>query len=166
MSRLVAATFRGEDELLAACRAAREQEVPIHDAFTPYAVHGLDEAMGLKRTRLPMVCFLLGMTGCALAFLFQVWASASDWPVNIGGKSHSAMPALIPITFEMTVLFAAVGTVIVFFLRARLWPGRRRKPLDLGVTDDRFLLVLEGPDAQAVLQQQGGADVRDVEAAS
>lgn len=165
MSRLVAATFLAEDDLLAACRAAREQEVPIHDAFTPYAVHGLDEAMGIKRTRLPVACFLLGLTGCLLAFGFQVWASASDWPVNIGGKSHSAMPALIPITFELTVLFAAVGTVIVFFGVARLWPGRRRQPLDVGITDDRFLLVLEGPDAHALLEKQGGADVRDLEAA-
>ena len=166
MSKLVAATFLLEDELLAACRAAREQEVPIHDAFTPYAVHGLDEAMGLERTRLPMVCFLLGMTGCLLALGFQVWASAVDWPLNVGGKSFSAVPALIPITFEMTVLFAAVGTVIVFLGRARLWPGRRRRPLDLGITDDRFLLVLEGPDAHALLEKQGGAEVREVEVAS
>jgi hypothetical protein len=112
--------FPGADNLLAACRAAREADLSIHDAYTPYAVHGLDEAMGIRPTRLGIVCFILGFLGFSIALGFQLWASAWDWPLNIGGKSFSAVPALVPVTFELTVLFAALGTVLAIFIRARL----------------------------------------------
>ncbi len=93
-----------------------------------------------------------------------------DWPVNIGGKSVSALPALIPITFEITVLFAAVGTVIAFFLRARLWPGKCHVPLDPRITDDRFILVLEARDqdiaqTRKLLLDLGAEETRELEVA-
>ena len=162
--RLLLGTFDGEETLLQACRAARERNLGIFDTYTPYAVHGLDEAMGLKRTRLTRVCFFAGLAGAALAIGFQVWASAVDWPVNIGGKSHSALPALVPITFEMMVLFAALGTVLAFFVRVRLWPGRQPDLPTAGITDDRFVLALEGgAAAREFLEDQGAGAIRETE---
>jgi hypothetical protein len=162
---LVVGSFDDDERLLAACRAARDSGIAIHDTYVPFAVHGLDEAMGLRRTRLTIACFVLGLTGLVVALGSQLWATVTDWPVNIGGKSHSAIPALIPITFELTILFAAIGTVLVFFFRTKLWPGKEITPLDAGATNDRFLLVLEaaGEEAADLLREQGAADVRAVE---
>lgn len=165
---LVVGVFDDDEKLLAACREARDKRIPIHDTFVPFAIHGLDEAMGLRRTRLTIACFVLGLVGLAIAIGAQLWATVADWPVNIGGKSHSAIPALIPITFELTILFAALGTVLVFFSRTRLWPGKEVTPLDAGATDDRFLLVLvdgAGGGAEALLAGQGASEIRRLEEA-
>ena len=84
--------------------------------------------------------------------------------MNIGGKSHSALPALVPITFEMMVLFAALGTVLAFFVRVRLWPGRQPDLPATGITDDRFVLVLEGEAAaREFLEDQGAEEIRETE---
>ena len=173
MSRkFLVGVFKQEESLLKACRRVREEGLSIHDTYTPYAVHGLEEAMGLRRSRLSIVCFLLGLTGLTVALGFQLWATAVNWPINIGGKSHSAVPALIPITFELTILFAAVGTVVALFIRAGLWPGRRAELLDVRATDDRFVLALEHPGTDGattmfeLLQEQGADEIREVEITS
>jgi hypothetical protein len=144
---LVVSTFKTAQDLLGATAAARERGYAIVDAYTPYAVHGLDEAMGLKRSKLPWVCFGLGLAGAAAKLWYQVWTSATSWPVNVGGKPLRSVPAFVPVTFEMMVLFAGVGTVLAFFLISRLWPGKKAKVLYERVTDDRFALVLEETDA-------------------
>lgn len=154
---------------MAATQAAREAGARIHDAYTPYPVHGMDEAMGLPKTVLPRLCFLFGASGLTLAIAFQCWVGLVDWPMNIGGKSHAAFPALIPIAFELTVLFAALGTVFSFLVIRKLFPGREPECPALGATDDRFLLALKPPATEslrgawtALLEKHGGA-VREVE---
>lgn len=163
---LVLGTFDGEEKLLGAARAAREGGLAIHDTYVPYAVHGLTEAMGLSRSRLGEVAFWLGLTGLLFGLGYQLYASAISWPLNIGGKSVTAIPALIPIAFELMVLFAAVGTVIVFLFKFRLWPGQAARLFDPGVTDDRFVLALEageGGDAREFLAGRGALEIRRVE---
>jgi hypothetical protein len=144
MSAVFIAVFDREEDLVSAARAARKQNVQVVDAFTPYAIHGLAPALGLAPTRLPWVCFLLGLTGLASILGFQYWASATDWPINVGGKPWNSLPAFIPATFEMTVLFAGVGTVVAFLWIAGLRPGRAPNISGLRVTDDRFALVMRG----------------------
>jgi hypothetical protein len=163
----VVGVFETEEALLRAVRAARAGGMTIRDAYTPYAVHGLDEAMGLPPTRLGRVCFLFGAAGATLAMGFQLWASAVNWPANIGGKSFAAVPALIPIAFELTILFAALGTVLTFFVRARLHPGRAAEPPAPGVTDDRFALSLDPPGAdpdaaRRILTEAGAVAVQPI----
>lgn len=167
-TRSLTGTFSHESALLAASRAARARGLVVVDAFTPFAVHGLDEAAGLPPSRLPVVCFALGLAGMSAAMAFQVWASAVDWPVNIGGKSFVALPALVPIAFEVTVLAAALGTVAVFLARARLWPGREPAVTAPGVTDDRFALeiavsVEDVQAARTLLMQSGALHVQEGE---
>lgn len=167
-NKLLIGVLQTEEGLLATCRAARERDLGIHDAYTPYAVHGLDEAMGLKPTRLGQVCFVLGLTGLSLALGFQLWTSIWDWPLNIGGKSHAALPALIPIAFELTILFAALGSVLAIFIRAGLWPGKKVSLLAQGITDDRFVLTLQCSDAEldaarALLSEHGSSEIQVVE---
>jgi len=142
-TRVFTALFADEHDILRATAAARMAGYPIYDVYTPYAVHGMDEAMGLRRSRLTWVCFLAGLTGLVLALSFQIWTSATDWPVNVGGKPMASVPAFIPVTFEFTVLCAALVSVAALFVRARLAPGRRASLPDRSVTDDRFALCIE-----------------------
>ncbi|RME52779.1 MAG: DUF3341 domain-containing protein [Deltaproteobacteria bacterium] len=165
--RIVIGVFQGEREIVAATEAARMRGFSIHDVYTPFAVHGLDRAMGLRRSRLSLVCFLLGLTGLTFALGGQLWTHAWNWPLNIGGKSYTALPALIPITFELTVLFAALGTVFVLFLRCGLRPGKRPRFSFPGVTDDRFVLAIEAegetPERiSAFLKQHQATDIREM----
>lgn len=164
-TRMLTGVFTHEHALLAAARSATARGLAIRDAFTPFPVHGLEDAAGFPPSRLPLVCFGLGALGMGAALAFQLWASAVDWPVNIGGKSFTALPALAPIAFEVTVLAAALGTVLAFLVRARLWPGRG-DPVFAGVTDDRFALLLELDDAavdaaRALLAEHGAVDIEE-----
>jgi hypothetical protein len=146
--RIVLGVFADESDLLNVTREARESGLQIIDAFTPYAVHGLDAAMGLRASRLPWVCFFAAITGAALKLWFEFWTSMVDWPLNIGGKPWNSLPAFVPVTFEVMVLSAGLATVFVFLLLARLRPGKRPAVAHPRVTDDRFVLVLEETDAR------------------
>lgn len=145
--RLFISYFENEMDILMATKAARENDYEILDVYTPYAVHGLDDAMGLKPSRLPWICLALGLFGAIVKLWYQVWTSATSWPVNVGGKPLRSIPAFVPVTFEMMVLFAGVGTVLTFFILSKLWPGKKPKALYTKVTDNRFALVLFQSDA-------------------
>ncbi|MBI5366200.1 MAG: DUF3341 domain-containing protein [Planctomycetes bacterium] len=171
-TKVIYGLYAEEAALLAATRAARDGGGAIRDVHTPYAVHGLDEAMGLRPTRLGIVCFVLGVTGALFAFGFQSWVFLVDWPLNVGGKSFWAPPALLPVTFEVGVLFAALGTVLAFLLRSGLVPGAAPALALPEVTDDRFALVLDAPDAaaaeraRALLLAHHALEIREVEVAA
>lgn len=169
MSRsLVVGTFSRGEDIVAAARAARAAGLTIVDAYTPFAVHGLDDAMGLRPSRLSWVCLIAGVTGAVLKLWFEWWTAVVDWPVNVGGKPDNSLPAFVPITFEVMVLFAGLATVFALFAVARLWPGRRARVPVPGVTDDRFALVVEQTSAavsavrvRALFQQHQATDVRE-----
>jgi hypothetical protein len=139
------ASFADPPSLLRAVRRARAAGVPIHDVFCPTPVHGLDEAMGIRRTRLPLCTLLAGLLGLTFAFVFQYWTAVLDWPLDVGGKPESTTLAFVPICFELTVLVGGLGTAGAFFLRARLYPGKREELPVLGVTNNVFALVVPAP---------------------
>jgi len=145
--RLLVSVFESEQDIIAATKSARENGYDIVDIYTPYAVHGLDMAMGITPTRLAFVCFALGLIGAVAKLGFQIWTSAWDWPVNVGGKPLLSIPAFVPVTFEVTVLFAGVGTVLAFLLRSKLFPGKKPKAVYARATNDRFVIVLAENDA-------------------
>jgi hypothetical protein len=167
--RLLVGIFNHEDDVLQATRASRARGLKIVDVYAPYAVHGLDHAMGLPpATTLPWVCFLLGLFGAGFKVWFEYWATAVDWPMNIGGKPWNSLPAFVPLTFEVMVLFAGVSTVVAFFMVTRLRPGGRALMPDPHVTDDRFVLILEETDAafdvsavQALFEQHHAVRVEE-----
>ena len=140
--RVLVSVFTTEGDIIKATAAARKEGLEIVDVYTPYAIHGLDRAMGLPPSRLPWVCFLLGLFGGLSMAIFQYWASAVDWPINVGGKPWHSWLAFTPVIFEVTVLCAGVGTVLAFVLYTGLKPGAVSPLADLRVTDDRFALVL------------------------
>lgn len=146
--RILIATFDAEENLLVGARAARAHGIGIRDAYAPYPVHGLDEAMGLRPSRLTWACGAFGLAAVVFMTWFQYWTSAIDWPINIGGKPWDSLPAFAPVIFEAMVLCAGLGTVLVFFLVSRLQPWRKPNLIVDGVTDNRFALVVEHTDGE------------------
>jgi hypothetical protein len=141
--RLLLATFEHESDLLAATKAVRERGLTIVDAYTPYAVHGLDEALGLKPSRLPWVCFIFGMIGALGMLWFEHWTASVAWPLNVGGKPWNSLPSDVPVGFEAAVLLAGLSSVLALFAVSRLFPGKRANAFSPRVSDDRFVLVID-----------------------
>ena len=151
--RSLFATFGHEEDLLAAVQEVRQQGVKIIDAFTPYAVHGLDRAMGLKPSRLPWVCFICGMVGALGMLWFEYWVGALAWAIDVGGKPWNSLPSNVPVAFETAILFAGFGSVFALFAVTRLFPGKQAHVPTARATDDRFVLVLDQEDAQSDAHQ-------------
>jgi hypothetical protein len=136
--------FESPEALVSATSQVRAASYQHFDAYTPYPIHGLEAAQGLKRSPLPFVTFAAGLTGCTLGFLLQYWTSVVDWPLNVGGKPFNSWPAFVPVMFECTILFAGLATVAAMFIFNGL-PNIRRKAFDPGITRDRYALVIEAP---------------------
>jgi hypothetical protein len=145
--RLMLAVFEHEDDLLGATEAVRRKGLQIVDVFTPYAVHGLDRAMGLAPSRLTWVCFVCGMLGALGMLWFEHWTAAISWPINVGGKPWNSLPSDVPVAFEAAVLLAGFGSVFALLGVSRLYPGKGAQTIDPRVTDDRFVLVIDEADA-------------------
>lgn len=174
--------FDESDLLIQAMAQVRDANYQSYDAFTPYPIHGLDAAQGLKRSPLPFVTLAAGLTGSSIGFLLQYWTSAVDWPINVGGKPFNSWPAFVPIMFELTVLLAGLCTVAAMFIINGL-PNMRRKIYDPRLTRDRFAIVIDAPpktddhevlerakkfkpfdesEARAFLQKVGAKEVKSV----
>lgn len=136
--------FDQPSQLLEAMNKVRQANYQYFDAYTPFPVHGLEAAQGLKRSPLPYVTLIAAITGCSLAFLFEYWTSAVDWPLIVGGKPFNSWPAFVPVMFELTVLFGGLFTVAAMFALNGL-PNIGRKVFDPAITRDRFALAIEAP---------------------
>src|SRR6201986_5577041 len=165
VKKFVVGIFMDEEVLFPAIKKVRQAGYKIHDVYTPMPIHGMDHALGLRDTSLHTAGFIYGITGTTTALSGIGWVFNSDWPVNIGGKSHFDLPAWIPITFELTVLFSAVGMVLTFCYLCQLAPFVRKHHFNLRSTDDQFTMVIECTDKtnveglQEFLKSTGAFDV-------
>jgi hypothetical protein len=146
VKKFVVGCFYDEQVLFPAVKAVRKEGYKIHDVFTPMPIHGLDVAMGLRETSLHTAGFVYALMGTATALGFITWALTTDWPLNFGGKPHFSLPAWIPIIFELTVLFSAVGMVLTFCYLCQLAPFVKKDHFHLRSTDDTFVMVIECND--------------------
>jgi hypothetical protein len=166
ITKFIVGSFDDEAVLFPAVKKVRRAGYKIHDVYTPFPIHGLDKALGLKDTSLDTAGFIYAITGTATALGFISWVFTSDWPLNIGGKPHFSLPAWIPITFELTVLFSAVGMVLTFCYLCQMAPFVKKDHFNLRSTDDLFVMTLEctpktnEADAVAFLQSLGAMDVK------
>ena len=135
--------YNDEEILMTAIKQIKKEDAEIMDVFTPFPVHGFDPVLGLTESRLHIAGFIYGMTGTTLAFGFMSWVFTRDWPIIFGGKPYFSVPAFIPITFEFTVLMAAVGMVITFYLVCGLGFGVENPYLDPRITDDKFCIAFD-----------------------
>ncbi len=138
---IVYGLYDDELQLIDAVRLAREHHMEIYNVYTPFPVHGLDPVLGLAESRLHIGGFFYGACGTLLAFGFMTWVFTRDWPIIIGGKPYFSAPAFIPITFELTVLFSAIGMVLSFYLICGLGPGAKELNIDDRITDDKFCIA-------------------------
>jgi len=143
------AEFDTTRALTRAAEAVRDAGYRRWDCYSPFPIHGLDRAMGLRDTRLPWLVLLAGITGAGSAILMQWWMNAKDYPYLISGKPLFSLPANIPVAFEVTVLFSALTAVLALFMFNRLpqfyhpvFRSRRFKR----VTCDRFFIAIEAAD--------------------
>ncbi len=141
------AIYDDEEPLLAAAKDLQSKGIKILDIFSPFPIHGIDEIIGIPRTRLAITAFIYGAVGFCLSALMMWYMMIYNWPTDIGGKPSFAfymnVPSFIPIIFESTVLCAAIGLVITFFIRCWLLPGAAPKNPDPRTTDDKFLMIIE-----------------------
>lgn len=160
--------FEDEDVLLKAVENSRDKGIKIHEVYSPFPVHGLDEALGYKRSRLPIAAFLFGMTGTSLALLMQFWMLGYDWPMIIGGKNHASLPPFVPVTFELTVLLAAFGMVGTFFIVSDMKPYKYPRQFDLRSTDDKHVMAIDlannklsKDELASILKSNGASEVNE-----
>ncbi len=157
-----------------ACEQIRDAGFRRFDAYTPFPVHGLDKAMGLGPSYLPWLVLIAGITGASLAMWLMVWTSAYDYPLNIGGKPTFSIPAFIPITFEVTILFSGLTAVFGMFALNGM-PTYHHPLFDVArfakATDDKFFVLIEKKDTKYerdtvtnFLRQTGATSITVVEA--
>ena len=148
---LHAVSFKSSHGCLKAVKGLRENGFHIVDVHSPFPVHGMDEAMGMRPTRLGWATFFGGIGGLSIAMGFQAWTHTVDWPLNIGGKSNLAWEALIPVAFELTILLAAFATVGGLLFKGKLFPpkgvGMPKTQPNAFVTDDEFVVLVSEFDA-------------------
>lgn len=145
------AEFETADELLSATRAAREQGYARMEAYSPFAVEGLPEALGFYRTRMPLVVLIGGILGCLGGYLLAYYCAAIAYPLNIGGRPLNSWPAFIPVTFEMTILIASLAAVLGMLALNGL-PMPHHPLFNISqfdrATQDRFFLCIRSDDPQ------------------
>jgi len=145
----VLAEFEGPGLLMQAAERVRDAGYRRWDCYSPFPIHGLNRAMGLRDTKLPWVVMGAGLTGATVALLMQWWMNAVDYKLIIGGKPLFSLPANIPIIFELTVLFAAIsafGAMFFFNDLPRFYHPAFKSERFRRVTSDRFFLAIETAD--------------------
>ncbi len=167
------AEFEKIDEFLEAVRRVRDSGFTKWDTHTPFVVHGLDAAMGIKPTMLPFLVFGGGLTGCAVGIGLQWFTNVFDYPYLISGKPIFSLPANIPVAFELTILLSAI-TALVGMLALNGLP-QLHHPLHSSrlmkrATDDRFLISVEAADpkfdadaSRELLESLGALSIEEVE---
>jgi hypothetical protein len=150
------AEFDSAAHLVAAARRVRDEGYRKTDAYSPFPVEGLDEALGVRPTRLPWVVFLGGLIGCVGGYFMLWYSSVIDYPMNVGGRPFHSWPAFIPITFELTILTAALfAALAVLGLNGLPMPYHPlfNVPRFALASRDRFFLCIEAADPKFQLDE-------------
>jgi hypothetical protein len=144
--KVIYAMYDDDDVLKDGAKKLVAKGVKIAEVFSPFPIHGIDPIIGVKQTRLGIMSFVYGLTGLLLATIGMKYFMIDDWPMNVGGKPNGTyldnMLSFIPITFEFTVLCAAHGMALTYFLRNKTLPGMKAENPDLRTTDDKFVMEL------------------------
>jgi hypothetical protein len=165
----IAGIFTTEEKILDAAKKMRELGFVKFDAITPYPVHGMEEACGIKRSWIPYVTFFAGFLGLTGGLALTWWTSAVNWPINVGGKPFFSLPAFVPIIFECTILFAALFSVGAMFKACGL-PKVDPPVIDPDLTCHKFGIFVPNDERgydeakiEAALKSAGASEVKRTE---
>lgn len=145
----VMAQFENPTDIYHAAEAVKAAGYSKWDCYCPFPVHGLDEAMGIRRTRLPLLVGAVGLSCACLGFFFQWWVSTQGYATNVQGKPFGAWQTFVPVTFEIGVLFTAFTTLLgmLFFNTLPMWHHPLlKKDRFLSSSDDKFFIAIESTD--------------------
>jgi len=167
------AAFDTTPDFYHACEQVRDAGFSQWDAITSFPIHGLDAAMGVRRSKVPRFSLAGGLTGFCTGMSLIWWTGASDYPLVVGGKPYFSPMFAFPISYELTILFTAFATIIGMFVLNKLpmhYHPVMKAPQFVRASDDRFYIVIEANDpkfnpaqTRALLQQIGGKDIAEIE---
>lgn len=158
--------YDDDDVVLKAVKDVKKAGVQIHEVYTPFPIHGLDIALGHPRSRLGIAAFMFALSGTLSALALTFYTEGYDWPMIVGGKDSFSPIVYVPIFFELTVLFCALGMVGTFLISNGLGPTVKPLMYDLRTTDNKFAMAIdlsknnigEG-DIEQILKRSGAAEV-------
>ena len=169
----VLAEFANPAELLHAAQNLHDLGYRKFETWSPFPIHGMDDAMGLNGSKVPWLTLGGGLTGLSIGLLLQWWSGSVEYPLVIGGKPYFAWQFATPVTFELSILLSAFGTVFGMFglnLMPRPYHPLDKVPGFKRVTDDKFFLSIEVSDplfdlesTQNLLKELGGTELTVVE---
>lgn len=164
----MAGIFLKEKTVLNAAQKVREAGFTKFDAISPYPIHGMEEACGIKRSTIPYVAFAAGCVGLLAGLGLVYYTSVVDWPLNIGGKPMFSLPAFVPILFELTVLFAALSSVATLFVFCGM-PKVDPPVIDKDLTCHKFAIFIPENDVgynsdrvEKLLKDLGADEIKKV----
>ena len=169
----IVAAFDTTSALYHACEQVRDAGYSQWDALTSFPIHGLDAAMGMRRSRVPRFSLIGGLTGFCTGMSMIWWTGAYDYPLVVGGKPFFSPMFAFPVSYELTILFTAFATIIGMFLFNKLpmhyHPVLKYEKFHRG-TNDRFFVVIEARDphfdaagTRALLAAVGGQEITELE---
>jgi hypothetical protein len=165
-TKFILGCFDDPDNMMQGIDNLQKNSIPIYDVYTPMPIHGIEDKMGVKDSRLGYAAFCFGCLGATVIFSILFYTLVLDWPMNVGGKPSFSIPNFVPFTFEWTILFTAFGMTITFFAATHLFPGRAPRVMDLRATDDRFVIAVNAKgnvpheDITNLLKQAGAVEVK------
>lgn len=171
MSKInIIGVYEDEDQLIQGIHHVQDKGFIIKDVFTPFPIHRVFEALKLE-TRLPLATFLYGVLGTSITFAFLYWTSVVSYPLKFGGKPLNSLSFII-IMFVATILISTFLTFMTFFIRQKLFPGKKVSMPDPRSTDDKFVIVIEKDEnlsarevdnIKAAFKESGASEVNEVE---
>ena len=157
--------FDNEFDLVKAFGKVKANGVKIDEVYTPYPIHEILEGMGNK-TRITHAAFFYGLFGFTAVIGGMYYAAVVSWPLNFGGKPFNTFPSFIVVSIVATILIITLLTLFTFSARAKIFPGKKAKIVDVRATDDKFILVIDSgtPDFKAseiekLLKDNGASEV-------
>jgi hypothetical protein len=167
-NKMLLGVYDNPDTTYAVTEKLMHDGYDVQDVYSPFAIHGMERLLNIKRTRLTIAAFIFSMCGVSFALFLMSYAGFFDWQINIGGKPSLHIPTYIPITFELGILFTAFGMVGCFFIVNRMFWGRNTNSMDIRVTDDRFVIAVNIHEnktdvkaLQNILVSGGALEVRE-----
>ncbi len=142
MKKSILGIFEEEDLLISALKNIRAKNIEITEVYTPYPIHEVFDIMK-RKTKLQIATFLFAAFGLVISYVYIYWTSVISYPLIYGGKPYHAIPSFIIICFVTTICVAILLSVITFFIKSRLYPGKKPTIIDHRITDDAFVIVID-----------------------